>query len=65
MIVNYCQEQMYTLLSVVSIFCIKKRRTIRYRVPKSETSTSEDVEEHPCAPEDPQVVTTLSPLPIR
>ena len=53
MIVNYCQEQMCILLSVVSNFCSKKMKAIR--VSKSKTSTSEDIEEHSCVMEDPQV----------
>ena len=69
MIINHCQEQMYTLLSVVSIFSSKKRKPTRKRAPKiapQESLTSDfcDTEEHLCAPTDSQAA-TASPPPTK
>ena len=73
MIVNHCKGQMYTLVSVVSISCSKKRKVtergqkgpqnVSISEPFMSTSDSWDPKDHTCAPTDPQAITTSSPPP--
>ena len=69
MILDYCQEQMYTFCSAAAIF-FDKRGKLQKRGQKGPQKGAHectfnipllDCEDHMCAPTDPQVITTSSP----